>query len=551
MAVLVQFTTLLIRIDRLTAVAPDGVAAVQARWSPSWRDEHLLAVAFMDMGARELAAELEQMGLTLRDTSSGTRVWQDICVVDYYDGPTNPCPWLAYDPDAHVAWLAGRELGAVAGPEHRHEEAPIRVTPEKMQQLMQQQHGPGAPARPAEPEATHEDLLLPIARTIAEELLNILPVSLKIEAVIFMASFPAPGKFVRAGVVLHDLDGETRQMKLPPLTERARELLRALSLYESDNRLTSIEIKIAAGGATTTQFGIAPPMTEDQLKAQLQRKYGGVPEGRAKTLPPAGCVMGLLRSFGFGPKLTLYPRLALSHAPQREPLSLFLDELRRIDEGWNDAPAEPPAPASEPIAPVFALAELHALEDAREGKGPPAVAVAAGPGEPLAVPEQEGVLAVEARELLPGSLAELHRKRPTLRFDPIAETLTRDLGPELGTLELRAWQGNVTGFRLRAEKLPSLDALLARLRPVLAALGGMGPVVDARGAQRPAGLREHRPVTIDELRGYLVPDSPYGTLIYPCFLLGGPSHVVVKLDLGAGIEGGRPVYSFTVAVELP
>ncbi len=71
MAVLVQFTTVLIRIDRLTAVDPRGIAAIEARFTPSWRDDHLLAVAFMDMGARDLGDELERMGLILRDTSSG------------------------------------------------------------------------------------------------------------------------------------------------------------------------------------------------------------------------------------------------------------------------------------------------------------------------------------------------------------------------------------------------------------------------------------------------------------------------------------------------
>lgn len=551
MAVLVQFTTLLIRIDRLTAVAPDGVAAVERRWGPSWRDRHLFAIAFMDMGARELAAELEQMGLTLRDTSSGTRMWQDICVIDYYDGPTLPCPWLEYDPARHVAWLKGTAPGEVAGPEHRHEEAPIRIPREKFQQLVQQQQQQQQ-GRSRAPTPSHEDALLPLTRAIAEELLSSLPTGLELAALIFMAQFPARGRFVAAGVVIHDLDGEPRQITLPPLTERTRELLRTLSEYESGTRLTSIEIKIAADGATTTNFGIAPPLTEEQLKAQLQRQYGSVPEGSARTPPPAGGVRGLLRALGFGPKREPSPRLTLTHVPQREPLSIFLDEFRGIDEGWTDLPAGPPAPVAAPSArPVFDLSQFHALEGQRAGTGPAPVAVAAGPGARLAVPDQAGVLTGEARELRPGTLADLHRARPTLRFDPIAGTLRRELGPELGALDFRAWKGDLRGFGLRAEGLPGFDALMARLRPVLVALGGMGPIVDARGAQRPSGLREHRPVTIDELRDYLVADSPYGTKVFPCFLLGGPPHVVVKLELGVEIEGGRPVYCYAVDVELP
>jgi len=143
------FTTLLVRIDRLRAVTSDGVVDIMKRWSPCWHDQHLVAVAFMDMGAADLAAELERWGLTLRDTSSGTTMWQDICVVDYYEGPTNPCPWLEYDPVEHIAWLKGTPQGRVAGPEHRHEDAPMRVAPDKLQQWTQHQYP--APARPQEP----------------------------------------------------------------------------------------------------------------------------------------------------------------------------------------------------------------------------------------------------------------------------------------------------------------------------------------------------------------------------------------------------------------
>src|SRR4029078_1975322 len=104
-----------------------------------------------------------------------------------------------------------------------------------------------------------------------------------------------------------------------------------------------------------------------------------------------------LRSI-FGPKLKLYPRPARKHAPQREPLSLFLDTFDGIDEGWSDMPVGPAAPAA-PIRPAAPPRELSA---------PPPATDAVEAGAHLAVPDSEGVLAAEARDLLPGALADLH-----------------------------------------------------------------------------------------------------------------------------------------------
>ncbi|WAS97991.1 hypothetical protein [Nannocystis punicea] len=569
MAVRIQFTTLLVRIDRLTAVAPDGVAALTARWSPSWHDEHLLAVAFMDMGARDLAAELEAMGLVLRDTSTGERVWRDIAVVDYYDGPTLPCPWLECDLARHVAWLKGTVPGPIAGPEHEHEEAPVRVSPEKFQQLLQSQHPhlfapaqPPAPAKPARPGRTrpgeHEAALLPLTQQIAAELLHIIPLSAKIEAVVLMAHFPHPGEVVKAGRVLHAIDGELRSMSLPPLTADTRRMLEQLSRYESGNRLTSIEIKIAADGRVTTNFGIAPPKSADELEDLLRRTYGSVPEAKAPRAPaPQGFFGKLKAMFGAGPRVTLHPQPTLRHIPPTEPLSLFLDPLDGIHEGWDDEPAAANASttanasaSARPAggAPAFDLAAFHSLEAARvAGTPPPRPAGFTASGPQLVVPAQEGLFAAEARAFGRVALAEFHRERPDLRFDVANDRLTRDLGA-LGQLHFTAWNGNLNRADLDVDGLASLDELLERLQPVLVALGGLGPVSNALGTRSPAGTREPVPVTYDELRRYLVPDSPYGSKVFPCWLLGAPPHTRVGLDLSCGLPNNRPAFGYLVTI---
>ncbi|MCY1060236.1 hypothetical protein [Nannocystis sp. SCPEA4] len=563
MAVLIQFTTLIVRIDRLTAVAPDGVARIQANWSPSWRDEHLLAVAFMDMGARDLAAELEAMGLVLRDTSSGTRVWRDICVVDYYEGPTNPCPWMEVDLAQHVAWLKGTAPGQIAGPDHAHEEAPLRVSPEQFNKLLAEQHGIGVaqpaakpkPAKPRRQRADHEAVLLPLAQQIAAQLLQVIPLSAKLEAVVFAAHFPQRGENVRAGLLIHELEGQQHVFRLKHFTEETRRLLDVLSRYDGDNRLTSIEIKIAGDGRCTTSFGIAPPLSAEALRELLQRRFGGLPEARPPTLPAARGFTGWIRSL-FAPKLKLYPLPVLQHVPQLEPLALLLDPLDRIDEGWDDEPEPTPIASQRPAggAPVFDLAALHALEAARIGAAPASPRPAAPPpsGAQLVVPDREGVLIAEVRELQREPLAELHRRRPELRFDPLSEHLTRDLSAfGLGELHFRAWNGQITGMAVRREGLASLDELLAALAPVLAALGGMGPVAQGLGHRWPPPASEAQPVTLDELRRYLVPDSPHGSKVYPCWLSGAPANATVSLDLSTILlPDGRPSFDWAVLVTL-
>jgi len=251
-----------------------------------------------------LAAGLEDLG-RLRQAHA-----YNLCVVDYYEGPTNPCDWLEYDPARHVAWLKGSAPGELAGPGHRHEDAPLRVSPEKFQQLVERQSAALVPS--------HEATLLPLTRQLAAELLRLIPTSAKVEAVIFMAHFPRPGQPVHAGLILHALAGELRALRLAHLTEEARRLVAQISRHKSSQPLTSIEIKIAAEGQTTTQFGTAPPLSAEELEARLL-PGPGVPSRRpiapsvaARVTPSptagrAGCGAAL-SGLGFSRRLQLSQR---------------------------------------------------------------------------------------------------------------------------------------------------------------------------------------------------------------------------------------------------
>lgn len=390
---------------------------------------------------------------------------------------------------------------------------------------------------------SHEDTLLPLTRQLAAELLRAVPLSAKVEAIIFRAEFPEPGQVVKAGVILHELDGERRAIPLH-LTSEGHKLVTACSLYESGTRLTSIEIKIAANGQCTPSFGASwKPRSDEELKAYFDRLYGNIPEAPAPTLKPAGCLGMWLRPF-FGPKLKLYPLPVLEHLPPREPLSPLLDRFDGINEGWDD------------LDKGITDEQRKLLEAERAALAaavPPVVPGAVSPfaGRFLEVPDQEGVLFAEVRDIFHIPLSELHRRRPALRFDPIETRLIRDLGPDLGELCFLVWDGYISLIRLEAQDIPSFEALVARLEPVLAALGGLGPLVKALGVSHPSLARDITPIILDDVRATLVPISVNGRRVYPCWLLGGPPHTKVSLDLSVGLTEGRLSFGYAVSINLP
>ena len=113
MAVRFQFITLIVPLERIRQV-PGLRERLNERGLVSWEDEHLWATSSM-APVGDLVEYLESEGLTPRDFSTGVRMWKDICIVDAFDGPTNPCPWIAVDMLQQIAWRRGTPPGEVRG----------------------------------------------------------------------------------------------------------------------------------------------------------------------------------------------------------------------------------------------------------------------------------------------------------------------------------------------------------------------------------------------------------------------------------------------------
>jgi hypothetical protein len=152
MAVKVQFITIVVPIARInTSTEPGGFAGLLTREADSlgkrfWHDEQLYATAVMSpTDAQSVMEEWEAKGLVGRTSTDDSRQWKDLCVVDYYQGPTLPCNWLEWDPGSHSVWMKGTEPGVLASPDHRHEANPVLITPAMMQKLGKHVRVAGAP----------------------------------------------------------------------------------------------------------------------------------------------------------------------------------------------------------------------------------------------------------------------------------------------------------------------------------------------------------------------------------------------------------------------
>jgi hypothetical protein len=158
MAVQVQFITIVIPIERINASAePGGFAGLLEREAEFagkrfWHDEHLYATAVMSpMEAQHIMEEWERKGLVGRTSNDESRQWKDLCVVDYYHGPTLPCAWLDGDVASHSVWLKGTEPGPIVKPELQHEANPVLITPAMAQKLGKHMQVVGAPQREKKP----------------------------------------------------------------------------------------------------------------------------------------------------------------------------------------------------------------------------------------------------------------------------------------------------------------------------------------------------------------------------------------------------------------
>src|SRR5262245_7349257 len=124
MAVRIKFISVVVPIERINASSISGgwqgIIAGHSRSAGKafWHDDYLFVECAMNpMDTQSLVQRWESHGLVARVEANGTRRWKDVCVVDYYKGPTLPCEWLEFDPASKVAWKKGELPGRINGPD--------------------------------------------------------------------------------------------------------------------------------------------------------------------------------------------------------------------------------------------------------------------------------------------------------------------------------------------------------------------------------------------------------------------------------------------------
>ena len=88
-----------------------------------WHDDHLITVGGI-MSPGDVEKEvliLEKLGLTPFEEKSGQKLWKDLCVASFLEGPTLSCSWIRtevnpFNVEMSCAWLKGKEKGEIVGP---------------------------------------------------------------------------------------------------------------------------------------------------------------------------------------------------------------------------------------------------------------------------------------------------------------------------------------------------------------------------------------------------------------------------------------------------
>lgn len=124
MSVLAEAISVVAPIPVLEERFPGGLAGYRSL-VPNGQfcaDEHLTRVGFMSPSdVARWVGILTEHGLepVRGETENTWGTWTDYAVVDQFDGPTRPCPWIAFEKSADgysFCWLAGTEPGALASP---------------------------------------------------------------------------------------------------------------------------------------------------------------------------------------------------------------------------------------------------------------------------------------------------------------------------------------------------------------------------------------------------------------------------------------------------
>ncbi len=93
-----------------------------------WYDEFLFRDGAMHYAEiAQIVNAWEAQGLRGLVQRNGREEWGDVCVVDYRDGLTRPCPWLEYDAEHHCVYMTGTPMGAIVGPWKRAAAVGVRI----------------------------------------------------------------------------------------------------------------------------------------------------------------------------------------------------------------------------------------------------------------------------------------------------------------------------------------------------------------------------------------------------------------------------------------
>lgn len=114
MAIQLEFLSLIIPLEKIDQNYPGGFEA--------FRSENEKGIMYDDYIVREgamsswdiesLVKKWESFGLIPIIKENGRMKWKDMCVVDYFGGPTLLCDWLKYEDEmiTHVNDKTGKKI---------------------------------------------------------------------------------------------------------------------------------------------------------------------------------------------------------------------------------------------------------------------------------------------------------------------------------------------------------------------------------------------------------------------------------------------------------
>jgi hypothetical protein len=127
MAIQLQFFNVIVPIEKIEQCKGIGgfsgiLESLKQASNNYWYDEHLFREGSMNMNdIKGIIEYWEKQGLVSKVKKDDKEYWNDICVVDFFNGPTLPCDWLEFVPSANdkrsFVYLKGKPIGEIIGPE--------------------------------------------------------------------------------------------------------------------------------------------------------------------------------------------------------------------------------------------------------------------------------------------------------------------------------------------------------------------------------------------------------------------------------------------------